>query len=196
MKENLPKKIVEVVAALIRNDRGRYLIGQRPQGKAQGGHWEFVGGKIEPGETAKTAIERECKEELNCRVCAEFVLHSIVHEYPEKTIRLTFVACKLLPGEYPEALEHQKLAWVKIENYKDLESIDFCPADLMAAKFFFFGERTREIEKVSMKDHDETLFWIVFLGEYPELLPCHDNIELLKGWSWQTILRSIKHGVK
>ena len=58
----------EVVAALIRNGDGRFLICQRPSYKARGLLWEFVGGKVEEGESKRDALIRECKEELDVTV--------------------------------------------------------------------------------------------------------------------------------
>ena len=57
-------KITEVVAALIVGEDSRFLLCQRPENKARGGLWEFVGGKVEPGETRAQALSRECREEL------------------------------------------------------------------------------------------------------------------------------------
>ena len=56
--------MVEVVAALIW-DKDKFLICQRPANKARVLLWEFVGGKVEQGETKEQALIRECKEELN-----------------------------------------------------------------------------------------------------------------------------------
>ena len=60
-------KETEVVAALIWNG-DRFLICQRPRNKARGMQWEFVGGKVEPGETKEQALIRECQEELGVTV--------------------------------------------------------------------------------------------------------------------------------
>ena len=59
--------IIEVVGAIIK-DGDRYLVGQRPAHKSQGGLWEFMGGKIEPGETPEQALKRECREELDLEI--------------------------------------------------------------------------------------------------------------------------------
>ena len=64
------KKVIEVVGGIICRD-GKYLLGKRPLGKSQGGLWEFVGGKIEPGETPEQALVRECMEELGVEVAPE-----------------------------------------------------------------------------------------------------------------------------
>lgn len=55
--------MTEVVAALIWKGN-QFMICQRPAHKARGLLWEFVGGKVEPGETKEQALVRECREEL------------------------------------------------------------------------------------------------------------------------------------
>jgi 8-oxo-dGTP diphosphatase len=55
--------MMEVVAALIWQG-DKFMICQRPAHKARGLLWEFVGGKVEPGETKEQALIRECREEL------------------------------------------------------------------------------------------------------------------------------------
>ena len=119
------RRIIEVVGAIIR-DGDRYLVGQRAANKAQGGLWEFMGGKIEPGETPEQALARECREELALEIENEHIIDSVVHEYPEKTIRLTLISCSPKPGSVPNALEHQMIRWVTRE---EMDVLDFAPAD-------------------------------------------------------------------
>ena len=119
------KRIIEVVGAIIR-DGDRYLVGQRPANKAQGGMWEFMGGKIEPGETPEQALARECREELALEIEGEHIIDSVVHEYPEKTIRLTLISCFPKSGSIPKALEHQQIRWV---TRAKMDTMDFAPAD-------------------------------------------------------------------
>ena len=122
----MPKSsIIEVVGAIIK-DGARYLVGQRPAHKSQGGLWEFMGGKIEPGETPEQALARECREELNLEIENERIIDSVVHEYPEKTIRLTLIECKPKVGSVPRANEHQDIRWVTRE---EMDALDFAPAD-------------------------------------------------------------------
>ena len=118
-------RIVEVVGAIIK-DGDRYLVGQRAANKSQGGLWEFMGGKIEPGETPEQALARECREELALEIENEHILDSVVHEYPEKTIRLTLIECTPKSGSVPKALEHQQIRWV---TRAEMDAIDFAPAD-------------------------------------------------------------------
>ena len=119
------KHIIDVVGAIIK-DGDRYLVGQRPANKAQGGMWEFMGGKIEPGETPEQALARECREELALEIENEQIIDSVIHEYAEKTIRLTLISCSPKSGSVPKALEHQQIRWV---TRAEMDSLEFAPAD-------------------------------------------------------------------
>ncbi len=81
----MEQKITEVVAALIVKDH-RFLICQRPAHKARGMLWEFVGGKVEQGETLPQALIRECLEELGIRVTPQEIFMQLVHTYPDITV--------------------------------------------------------------------------------------------------------------
>jgi len=117
--------IIDVVGAIIK-DGDRYLVGQRPANKSQGGMWEFMGGKIEPGETPEQALARECREELALEIENENVVDSVVHEYSEKTIRLILISCSPKSDSVPKALEHQQIRWVTRE---EMDGLPFAPAD-------------------------------------------------------------------
>ena len=118
------KKPVEVVAALIW-EKDKLLICQRPANKARGLLWEFVGGKVEPGETMQQALVRECAEELAITVEVREQFMQVLHEYPDMLIRLTLFHC-VIPEGFPQALEHNALCWVHPRQTGDFE---FCPAD-------------------------------------------------------------------
>ena len=115
---------IEVVAALIW-DKGRFLACQRPESKARGGLWEFVGGKVEPGETKRQALIRECREELDVTIAAGEVFLELTHSYPDLTIHLTVFHASIVEGT-PRLLEHQAMCWV---TAKEAETMSFCPAD-------------------------------------------------------------------
>lgn len=117
--------VIDVVGAIVQ-DGNRYLVGQRPAAKSQGGLWEFMGGKIEPGETPEQALARECREELALEIENEHIIGSAVHDYPEKTIRLTLIACTPKKGSVPTALEHQQIRWV---TRAEMDALPFCSAD-------------------------------------------------------------------
>ena len=116
--------MVEVVAALIW-DGERFLICQRPAHKARGLLWEFVGGKVEPGETKQQALARECREELDVTVEAGEVFMEVVHEYPDITVRLTLFNASIVSGA-PKKLEHNDIRWIRVD---EIPGYDFCPAD-------------------------------------------------------------------
>ncbi len=115
---------VEVVAALIW-DADRFLICQRPAHKARGLLWEFVGGKVEPGETKEDALIRECREELDITVAPGGVFTDVLHEYPDITVHLTLFHARIARGE-PRLLEHNDLRWITPAEIPDFS---FCPAD-------------------------------------------------------------------
>ena len=116
--------MVEVVAALIW-DKDKFLICQRPKNKARALLWEFVGGKVEKGETKQQALIRECKEELNIVLNVGDVFMDVTHQYPDLTVHLTLFNATIAKGE-PKKLEHNDIQWItpqEIPNYA------FCPAD-------------------------------------------------------------------
>ncbi len=116
--------MTEVVAALIW-EQDKFLICQRPAHKARGLLWEFVGGKVEPGESKEAALVRECEEELGITVTVGKVFMEVTHTYPDLTVHLTLFHASIAEGS-PQKLEHHDLRWIQpseIPLYK------FCPAD-------------------------------------------------------------------
>lgn len=117
-------KMTQVVAALIwENDR--FMICRRPAHKARGLLWEFVGGKVEKGETKQQALVRECTEELAITVSVGDVFMELTHEYPDLTVHLTLFNASIAEG-VPQLLEHCDLKWI---SPAEIEDYDFCPAD-------------------------------------------------------------------
>lgn len=114
----------QVVAALIWRG-GKFLICQRPAHKARGLLWEFVGGKVEPGETKQQALVRECREELGIETAVGDVFMEVTHTYPDLTVHLTLFHVSIVQGE-PQRLEHEDIRWILPE---DIPQYVFCPAD-------------------------------------------------------------------
>lgn len=119
------KQLVTEVAAGLIWKQGRILIAKRPPDKARGGMWEFVGGKVEAGETPEEALKRECREELGITVVPEDVFGRVEYRYPDLTVGLTFINALIAEGE-PKLYEHSAIEWIlpsETDRYR------FCPAD-------------------------------------------------------------------
>lgn len=117
--------MTEVVAALIW-EQGKFLICQRPVTKTCALLWEFVGGKVEAGESKQEALIRECREELGITPCVGEVFTEVIHKYPDITVHLTLFNASIAKG-IPEKLEHNDIRWITPEEIPDYS---FCPADV------------------------------------------------------------------
>jgi 8-oxo-dGTP diphosphatase len=120
------KKLVEVVGALIWDEQGRFMICQRGANKARPLMWEFVGGKVEKGETQEQALIRECEEELSIEIKPYHKFFSTKFDYPDIDIELNIYESKIISGK-PILNEHNDLRWIKLEEAKNY---GFCPADI------------------------------------------------------------------
>lgn len=118
------ENITQVVAALIW-DNDRFMICQRPAHKARGLLWEFVGGKVEPGETKQQALTRECREELAVTLSVGDLFMEVLHRYPDITVQLSLFHATIAQGEV-QMLEHNDIKWITPEQ---IPQYAFCPAD-------------------------------------------------------------------
>lgn len=116
--------MIEVVAGVIYKNN-KFLIAQRNLKKAQGGLWEFPGGKVEKGESYENALAREIKEEFNANIEVNEYIGENIHHYPEKDIELIFYKARLL-SEKIELLEHEDYKWITKD---DRDNFEFAGAD-------------------------------------------------------------------
>ena len=116
--------MTEVVAALIW-DGDKFMICQRSANKARALLWEFVGGKVEPGETKEQALIRECQEELAITLSVGDVFMDVIHEYPDITVHLTLFNATIAEG-IPQKIEHNDIRWITLA---EIPNCEFCPAD-------------------------------------------------------------------
>ncbi len=130
------ENITNVVAALIWQDN-KFMICQRPAHKARGLLWEFVGGKVEKGETEKEALVRECREELDIAVNVGNVFMELTHTYPDITIKLTLYNATIAE-ETPKLLEHNDLRFI---TPSEIPNFEFCPADKEILEKIMQGEQ-------------------------------------------------------
>ncbi|PWK15973.1 (deoxy)nucleoside triphosphate pyrophosphohydrolase [Tumebacillus permanentifrigoris] len=120
------KKTVDVVGAVIRNEKNEVLCALRSQNMSLPGLWEFPGGKIEPGETPQESLKREIIEELDCEIEVGELVADATHEYEKVIVHLITYFATVVGGE-PKASEHEKLVWLPSEQ---LCSLNWAPADL------------------------------------------------------------------
>ena len=148
----MEKRTVEVVAAMIEQE-GRFLACQRPAHKARGLQWEFLGGKVEPGETLQEAIVRECREEIGAQIAVCGVLTDVTHEYEDFIIHLTLFKAVVAAGEV-QKLEHADIRWVTMD---EAESMPFCEADceLLA---LIRAQKEKETKKMNHAEKARELF--------------------------------------
>lgn len=116
--DTAPRKCIEVAAGCLVDADGRVLIAQRPVGKIAAGQWEFPGGKIEVGETAREALVRELREEIGIEVQGARPLICVTHDYSDRRVRLDCWKVTRWEGA-PAGREAQALAWVTSQTISD-----------------------------------------------------------------------------
>lgn len=118
--------MLQVVAAIIRDEQNRLLICQRKAGGSCAFLWEFPGGKLEEGETLEECAVRECREELSVDIRVGPLFGKAVYTYPEQEIAFAFFEAQICGGELKMNV-HKDVRWVAPDALKDFT---FCPADV------------------------------------------------------------------
>ena len=119
-----PLKRIEVVAAIIRDDKGRIFATQRGYGEWKD-WWEFPGGKIEPGESRQQALRREIREELAADIEVGELLRTIDYDYSAFHLTMHCFLCRLTGSV--TLLEHEAARWLAPS---ELASVRWLPADI------------------------------------------------------------------
>ncbi len=109
------RPVTEVAAGILLDAEGRYLLGQRPEGKPYAGYWEVPGGKIEQGESIFEALKRELLEELGIEIISSEALTVLEHDYPHAYVRLHVSIIREWRGT-PKGCEGQQLSWQRISE--------------------------------------------------------------------------------
>ncbi len=122
---------IDVVAGVIRREDGRFLITQRLADDTLGGYWEFPGGKVDPGEALRDALQRELREELGVETEIGAEIHRLLHAYPDRDVRLYFFEARIVSGE-PAKIEVADLVWITKEQFDDYQ---FPEADVPLLNF-------------------------------------------------------------
>lgn len=116
-------KVVRVAAGVLQGPDGQILLAQRPEGKIAAGRWEFPGGKIEPGESAQQALERELKEEIGVQIEEARPLIRLRHAYTERVVELDTWLVTKWSGQ-PRGLEQQALSWCLPDSTEDFDILE------------------------------------------------------------------------
>ena len=132
--------VIHVVAGVVIDADGRILIAQRPAGKHLAGGWEFPGGKLEPGESRRTGLARELKEEIGIEIGQPRPLLRLQHAYPTRTVLLDVWVVKDYRGR-PQSLDGQQLRWC---TQDELATADLLPADRPIVAALRLPERLTE----------------------------------------------------
>jgi len=109
------RPVTEVAAGILLDAEGRYLLGQRPEGKPYAGYWEVPGGKIENGESVFAALKRELQEELGIDIESSEDLVVLEYDYPHAYVRLHVSIIRKWIG-IPKGCEGQSLSWQLLVN--------------------------------------------------------------------------------
>lgn len=118
--------MINVTAAIIKDEHNRILIARRRPGKSLAGFWEFPGGKIEEGETPEESLARELKEEMNLVVRVGAFVGENLHHYEGFSIRLMAYLTEIMAGEM-QLTDHDQVDWVTVE---EMERYSLAPADV------------------------------------------------------------------
>src|SRR6056297_3724271 len=129
---------LRVAVGVVLSRDGRILIARRAAHRHQGGLWEFPGGKVEAGETAREALVRELREEVGITVHAADAWLEVSFDYPDRQVTLEVFRVHRFAGE-AEGLEGQRVQWVAVSA---LGEYDFPEANgpIVEAMSGGFGE--------------------------------------------------------
>ena len=116
-------KRIDVAVGIISNDIGEVLVGQRTIKDQYFKKWEFPGGKLEENETSKEALFRELKEELGIEIIESQELMILMHDYPDRQVRL-FVQQVINYSGKPQGIEQQAIRWIELIKLQKLDMLD------------------------------------------------------------------------
>ena len=117
---NLAKQYIEVAVGILRNSDSQILLTQRQSHQPYSDYWEFPGGKLEAGENAQVALNRELCEEVGVLPINPKPLLSVQHHYPELSVRLHVFVVDKFEG-VPFGKEGQSYTWCTLDNMTELK---------------------------------------------------------------------------
>ena len=163
------KQRIEVVAALIWREteqERKFMICQRSAQKSNGLLWEFVGGKVEKGESHEAALVRECREELEITVVPKQLYCETEYEYSDVIVHLSLFSTELVCGE-PLLKEHRDLRWI---TPLEISQFQFCPADRKFLDQILFEYAKERIQIGKWKHFKGNSYEVVGIAKHSETL--------------------------
>jgi len=136
---------VPVVAGVIKNKKGKYLITKRKPTQWMGNKWCFAGGKVKTEETLEDALAREMFEELGIYVLVTDLIHTQIVSFPHGTFLLHYFNCSMIDTVQPQALDCSEFAWVPTNQ---LTTYDLLPVDIDLALRFILEEKAAELTRL------------------------------------------------
>lgn len=133
MKPNQP--FIPVLAALIKNNNGEFLIARRKPMLNNGGKWEFPGGKLRLGEVLEDCLTREIKEELGIEIIVKDPFQIVNQPYSERSILLISYLCEYVGGNI-NLKDHDQIEWVESDLLMQYDLS--APDKPIAAKLYDF----------------------------------------------------------
>ena len=132
--------MINVVAAILENDKREILIAKRKKDKILGGFWEFPGGKVEEGETPEVGLIRELKEEMNIDIEVIEYIGESIHHYERGSINLIAFKAKIVGGNIT-LVDHEEYAWVEVDKLNDYK---LAPADIPIVNLLKLNSRSNK----------------------------------------------------
>ena len=180
MGEQMKKKSIKVVAAVIRKDNNVFAT-QRGYGDYKD-WWEFPGGKIEPGETPEAALAREIREELDSEIDVEQYLTTVEHDYPEFHLSMDCFWCAVTSGKLT-MLEHEAAKWLPLDN---LRQVNWLPADVKVVEAIEKSQQSYQDINANTIDR-----WIREGWEWGKPIS-HECFDRAKNREWDVLLTPTK----
>ena len=163
------KRRIEVVAALIHREidgEEKFLICQRNAQKSNALLWEFVGGKVEEGESLAAALTRECAEELDIDIAPGELYSETEHEYPDVIVHLSLLQAEIVGGEL-HLKEHADMRWI---TAIEISQFQFCPADTKFLMQILYDDSKKRIAPGKWKHFKGNSYEVVGIAKHSETL--------------------------
>ncbi len=126
------KKKIKVVAAILFNEKGQFLIARKKAGKSLAGYWEFPGGKVEENENATAALRREITEEFSVEIENPRLFYEFDFSYPETDIHFLVYTALYRDAKPLIPVDHDLITWIQAD---EIAQYTFAPGDIPITRY-------------------------------------------------------------